>query len=129
MKEYMENKFSIEFRHWLKKNPIRYACTFEMKDSLGKDSIPFSNITDQQINYGLAVNSKNGTLIRTQALNEGMPDYCYYYNSPAYVVIKYPKSFSIISIETLLLEKQRSKRKSLTEERAKEISIKTTICR
>lgn len=121
----MESKFSILFRHWLKANPFKYACTFEIKDSLGKDSIPFSEIKEAQIVYAQAVGSKNGTLIRTQALNEGMPDYCYYYNSPAYFVINFIKSFSIISVETFVLEKKRSKRKSLTEKRAEEISIKT----
>ena len=119
-----ESKFSILFRHWIKANKM-LTCTFEMKDSRGKDSIPFSEVKQAQIDWGLAVNSDKGVLIRIQAIAEGMPDYAYFRNEPAYFICKYPKSFSIISVGTFLLEKERSKRKSLTELRASEISIKT----
>jgi hypothetical protein len=124
MKEYMESKFSILFRHWIKANP-QISGTYEMKDSKGKDYINFSEVTEDQINYGLAINSNKGTFIRVQAINGGEPDYVYFRNSPAYIVINYPKTFSIISIGTFILEKERSKRKSLTEQRASEISVKT----
>lgn len=119
-----ESKFSILFRHWIKSNP-QISGSYEMKDSKGKDYINFSEITEDQINYALSINSNKGTLIRVQAINGGEPDYVYFRNAPAYIVINYIKTFSIISIGTFLLEKQRSKRKSLTEQRASEISIKT----
>jgi hypothetical protein len=119
-----ESNFSILFRHWLRANKI-LTCSLEMKDSRGKDYIAFSEIKQAQIDWGLAINSDKGVLMRMQAVAEGMPDYIYMRNEPAYIVIKYPKSFSIITIGTFLLEKQKSKRKSLTEKRASEISVKT----
>lgn len=96
-----------------------------MKDSRGKDSISFSEIKQAQIDWGLAVNSDKGVLIRTQAIAEGMPDYCYYRNAPSYIVIKYPKAFYIIPVGNLVFEKEYSKRKSLLESRAEAIAVKT----
>ena len=119
-----ESKFGILLRHWLKANP-RYTCSIETKDSGEKDSIPFSAITQSQIDWALAINSDKGVLLRVQAVAKGMPDYIYMRNEPAYFILKFPNSFSIISVGTFLLEKERSKRKSLTELRASEISIKT----
>lgn len=126
MKNYMKHKetdFSIKFRHWLKNNK-RQSCTFELKDSRGKNYFNFSELKEEQINYALSVQSDKGTLIRLQAITGGEPDYVYYRNSPAYIVINYPECFCIIPINNLLFEKEKSKRKSLTEERAKEIAIK-----
>ena len=101
------------------------SCTFEMKDTRGKDSLPFSEVKQAQIDWGLAVNSDNGVLIRTQAIVEGMPDYCYYRNAPAYFICKYPKAFYIIPVRNWIFEKEKSKRKSLTIERAEAIAVKT----
>lgn len=119
-----EKDFSITFRHWLKANP-QITASYEIKDTRGKDSFPFAELKQAQIDYALAISSTKGVLLRVQAVSEGMPDYLYMRGEPSFIVIKYPKSFSIISIGTFLLEKERSKRKSLTEQRAKEISIKT----
>jgi len=95
-----------------------------LKDSRGKDSISFSEIAEEQINF--ALRCKKGVLVRVVVGKpDGSPDFILVKNDPAYFVIKYPHSFSIISIGTFLLEKERSKRKSLTEQRASEISIKT----
>ncbi len=116
-----EAKSSILFRHWLKAHPFM-TCTFEMKDTHGKDSLPFSEVKQEQLDYGMAIKSKKGVLLRMQAVAEGMPDYAYFRNAPAFVVIKYPKSFEIIDVETFALERDRSKKKSLTKERAEAIS-------
>lgn len=125
----MESQFSILFRHWLRANKI-LTCSLEMKDSRGKNSFPFSELKQAQIDWALAINSDKGVLMRTQAVAEGMPDYVYFRNEPSYIVINYPHSFSIISINTFLLEKERLLRgsrptKSLSEGRAEEISVKT----
>lgn len=115
-----EAAFGMLFRHWLKKNPLETA-TFELKCT-STDSIPFSCIEDHQIDYGLAVDeSDKGILIRVQGVS-GEPDYVFLRHIPAYVVIRYPKSFHIIRILTFCHERDRSKRKSLTEDKAKEIS-------
>ncbi len=117
-----EADFSIVFRHWIKANP-QYSCALEMKQTSG-DSIPFSCVEQHQLDYGMAIRSKKGTLIRVQGGN-GEPDYIYLRNTPSYIVIKYPGEFHIISVDTFILEKERSKRKSLTSKRAREISIKS----
>lgn len=115
-----ESKFALLFRHWLRANP-RFSCAFELKQTTG-GSIPFSALEEHQADYLLAIKSDKGTLIRIQGTN-GEPDYIYLRKFPANVVIKFPLEFHLIDIETFLLEKKRSKRKSLTNARAREISL------
>lgn len=116
-----ESKFAIRFRHWIKANP-RFTCAVETKQTT-TDSIPFSSVTPAQLDFGMAIKSDKGVLIRTQAVAEGTPDYIYMRNEPAYIVIGFPKVFVIIDVETFMLERDRSKRKSLTASRAVEIAI------
>jgi len=118
-----ESKFSLVFKKWIKKNP-RFSCTIELKDTRGKSHINFSELSDEQIAYGKLISSSTGVLIRVQGLN-GEPDYIWCRNMPAYVVIRYPHFFCLISIDTFLLEKKRSVRRSLTSTRANEISTLT----
>lgn len=119
-----EADFSITFRHWLRANPMKTTCWFEMKQTT-IDSIPFSCIEDHQAIYGEAIQeSPKGVLVRVLGTN-GEPDYVYTYRDPVYVVIKYPDCFSIISIMTFLTEMRASKRKSLTSARAREIAYET----
>lgn len=117
-----EADFGILFRHWIKAHP-QFSSAYELKQT-SNTSIPFSCVEENQLIYLSAIRSNKGVFIRVQGTN-GEPDYIYLRNAPAYVVIKYPKSFHLIGIDTFLLEKARSKRKSLTEERAKEISVKS----
>lgn len=114
-----EAKFAIKFRHWLRANPVNISCTFEIKDTRGRKSLPFSELKEEQINWGLAVKSKKGVLMRNQG-GHGEPDYTYHYNQPAFVVINFTgKGFAVIEIETFCLERDRNKKaKSLTWERA-----------
>ena len=116
-----EAKSGVLFRHWLKANP-QFDCSYEMKDTRGKDYLNFSAVKDNQISYAQAIQSDKGTLIRVQGTN-GEPDYVYLRSAPAYIVLKYPKSFQIIKIREFLLEKSSSERKSLTEARAKHIAV------
>jgi len=44
---------------------------------------------------------------------------------PGFIVIKYPKFFCIIYVEKFMLEKQNSKRESLTSQRAMELALYT----
>lgn len=117
-----EADFGILFRHWLKANPT-YSQAYELKHT-SDTSIPFTALEEHQVIYLQAIKSTKGVLIRVQG-GGGEPDYIYLRNSPASVVIKYPREFSIIDIDTFLLEKKRSKRKSLTIQRAREISTIT----
>jgi len=118
-----EAQSAIKFRHWLRANPFR-TCSIENKDSRGKDYLNFSEVKEAQLNYGLAISGDKGVLIRTEGV-EGLPDYIYMRGEPSFIVIKYPKSLQIISVGAFIEEKKKSKRKSLTETRAGEISIKS----
>ena len=122
-----EADFSIRLRHYLKANPLPISCPLEVKDTRGKPSFNYAELKEEQVNNALASKSDRGNLIRISVGTVGAPDYCYYRNSHAYVVIKYPSGFVIIDIEALILEKERSKRKSLTWEQAQAISIRT-VC-
>ncbi len=117
-----EAQFGILFRHWLKANPT-YSQAYELKQT-ASSSIPFSCLEDHQATYLRAIKSPAGVLIRVQGLS-GEPDYVYLRTSPASIVIKFAREFSIIDIDTFLLEKKRSKRKSLTMQRARELSTVT----
>lgn len=121
-----EADFSILFRHWVMANPLSLpdACTFEHKQTT-TDSIPFSALEEHQAIYSNAIrNSKKGVLMRMQGVN-GEPDYCYYRTKTAFIVIKYPDAFHIITVTNFIHEKETSHRKSLTSARAREISIKS----
>ena len=115
-----ESVFAIKFRHWIKANPM-YNCTFEHKDTRDKNYFPFSELKQKQIDWALAVKSDKGVLMRNIG-GSGEPDYNYYRNAFAWIVIKYPKGFVIIDIDTFLIEKESSKRKSLTWDRALKIA-------
>ena len=116
-----ESKFAILFRHWIKANPM-YSCTIETKQTT-TESIAFNKVKQAQIDYGMAIKSKKGVLMRVQAVAEGMPDYVWCRQMPAYIAIKFPKFFCLIDVETFAMEQKRSERKSLTSSRAKEIAI------
>lgn len=115
-----ESDFGVLLRHWFKKNP-RYSCSIECKQTT-TDSIPFNAVEQGQIDWALAISSPKGALVRVIG-QSGEPDYIWCCNMPAYIAMRYPKFFCLIGIETFLLEKGRSKRKSLTSERAKEVSV------
>lgn len=120
-----EADFSIKFRHWLMKNPMM-SCQFEMKDTRGKDSMPFSEIKQEQIDNALATKyAKGGNLIRIASGTIGGPDYAYYHDAYAFFVINYPKGFVIIDAETLALEMK--KKKSLSWNRCCDIAYKIVL--
>lgn len=118
----LEAKFGIRLKKWLEQNPCS-SCSIENKHTSGT-SIPFSVVEEKQINYALAISGDRGTLIRVEG-RAGEPDYIWARRMPAFIVIKYPKEFSMISIDNFLFEKKRSTRKSLTMQRAREISTIT----
>ena len=117
-----EANFTLRFRHWLKANPMP-SCAFELKQTTGT-SLPFSAVAEHQIDALLASKSKEGFLYKIPDDSRSVKPYDLFYlrNAFAYVVIRYPRAFHVIDIDTFLLEKARSKRKSLTHSRAQEIS-------
>lgn len=122
-KKSKEAVFGVLFRKWWVANPL--PGTFELKETLGKKSISLSAVDIEQISFALATQSKKGVLTRVTVGTVGTADYIGLVAYPAWIVVKYTKRFYIISIDSFLLEKQRSKRKSLTEERADAISTIT----
>ena len=117
-----EADFGVFLRHWLEKNPQFKTCAIETKHTRGKNSFNFNELKVEQIAYALKTQSKDGVLIRVRGL-QGEQDYIFLRQEPSFVCIKYPNDFCILSIEDFIKEKQASKRKSLTYERAKELSI------
>ena len=114
------------FKPWVHANAslFKRGCTFELKQTK-TNSIPFSCLEEVQIDASLAIKwGAKGYLIRNLTGTIGAPDYSFYNNNPAFIVIRYPSGFVLIDIETFLEEKKRSRRKSLTWERAQEISWK-----
>ena len=109
------------FRKWvLEHRPP--AGPFEPKYST-KDSLPFSAVAEHQLVALLACMTDAGFLWKIPDLGQRSPfDFIYYRNSPAWVVIKYPKGFVVISARAFEHESKRSKRRSLTWARAKEIA-------
>lgn len=119
-----EADFGIELKHWVEKNfQTMYTSSIETKHTHGKDYFLYSELSDDQIAFALRVSSDKGAWVRVQGLN-GESDYIFLRNEPAYFVIKYPDCFCFITVGNLLFEKEKSKRKSLTSERACEIAWK-----
>lgn len=114
-----EAKFNTKFNHWLK-NVYKNSGVFELKQA--DISLPFSSVQDHQIEA--LQNVRHSTFVyKIPDAGFQNPFDCFTFTKmPAYVVIKYPKFFCLISIDTFLLERSRSKRKSLTAIRAKDIA-------
>ncbi len=124
-----EAKFTVSFQKWLTKNPQWIGGMFELKQC--NTSLPFSALSLRQEMDLLAGNGDMGVVykIRDDSRSEKLCDIVSFRNSPAWVVIKYDTEFSIISINIFLLERKRSKRKSLTKQRARELSTLTVPLR
>lgn len=124
--KHKESDFGTKvFKPWIEKNiKSLFTCTFELKDSYGEDSIPFSVVDDGQLDASLCVKySKKGYLIRNQSGTIHAPDYSLFKEQPAFIVINYGRyGWVIIDIDTFILEKKTSKRKSLTWTRACDIA-------
>lgn len=115
-----EKSFQTTFNHWLK-NVYKKTGAFELKQTK-TDSLPFDAVKEHQVWALLAV--RHQTFVhKIPDLGLQNPFDCYCMTEqPAYVVIRYPKGVAIIPIDTWCLESSRSKRRSLTWDRAKELS-------
>lgn len=120
--KHKEADAGIDLKHWFEKNTPE-TCSLEVKHTRGKDYLAFSEVKDEQIAYASRVNSHKGAWIRVQGVS-GEPDYIWMKNEIAYIVIKYPKGTVFITVDNFIYEKEKSKRKSLTWERACEIGNK-----
>lgn len=117
--KHKEADFGLKLKKWMKKNPM-YSCSLEAKQT-STESLPFSEVTNEQLAWGMSIRSDEGIMVRVTGMT-GEPDYIWCRNMPSYVVIKYLKFFCFISVPMFILEKNRSKQRSLSASRAKEIA-------
>lgn len=118
-----EMDFGVWLKNYTEKHPLLVTTGLECKQTT-TDSISFSAVTAQQVAFGMGAKSSKGVWIRVQGLN-GEQDYFFVVNSPSHIVIRYPKVVCWIDIETFILERDRSKRKSLTVDRALAICVRS----
>ena len=118
-----EANFNTYFNKWLK-NVYKKTGAFELKQTK-TNSIAFNAVVPHQVDS--LWYAKNGVLVyKIPDAGFQNPFDCFCMTcTPAYVVIKYPEFFCLIDIDDWINEVERSDRKSLTSERAKEIA--TTI--
>lgn len=122
-----EKDFQSLFTKWIRENKYNQSTAWELKITKEK-SLPFSRIEEHQINKLKEANK--GCVyhkISDQAMGFKPFDCLQVCNVPAYLVVLYykprqKKEAIWIAIDDLINEIQTSKRKSLLEERAKEIS-------
>lgn len=117
-----EAEFGKLFRAFIKKETPPSAA-FELKVA-GGESMSFNAVKDHQINALLAAKAGGGILYKAPDDSRGVKPFDYFYLSRAcaFVVIRYPKGFEMIDVDTFVMERDKSIRKSLTHERAKQIS-------
>lgn len=119
-----EANFQTLFRHWLKANFKKFDnCAFELKQTT-KNFLPFDAVSEHQLAALLAVQGDKGMLYKIPDDSRGIKPYdmVYLSRAEAYVVIRYPKFFCIILVDSFLECKKESGKKSLWEDEAKWIS-------
>lgn len=121
----MERDFQTLLNHWFKSIFYKTAA-FELKVT-PTNSLPFSAVKDHQEAALYAAKHANLFVKIPDLGNKNPCDAIGLVMVPAYVVVMFrskdagQKEFFLIEIDTWLREKEFSSRKSLTEERAREI--------
>lgn len=115
-----EASFNTEFNHWLK-NVWKKTGAFELKYTK-TDSLPFRSVQPHQLAALIAVRKQTFVFKIPDAGWQNPFDCFCLRKEPAYVVIKYPEFFCLIHTSIFAWEKDHSKRKSLTSERARQIA-------
>jgi len=118
-----EADFALQFRKWWTLHP--FAGEFEIKYARN-GSLAFSQLSHEQEVIGLAAISNQGMFVRRSSGTIGGADYSGLVRSPYWIVVKFEKHFYVISLKDFIQEEKTSKRRSLTEKRALEISVKLT---
>ena len=104
-----ESNFSLIFKSWFRANKKKFeSCVFELKDTRGSTTFNVKEWKEEQRDHALACKSDGGNLMRFSSGTTGMPDYGFYRNAYAYVVIKYPKAFYVIDADDLAKHPGRS---------------------
>ena len=122
-----EASFQTAFTRWAKYNlPCSTACELKLEKG---NSLPFSAVKEHQIRNLLIV-KHGGFGYKIPDVGYGQKPFDFFtLKGDAYIVIMFykkgQKEFVMIDVETFVTESERSERRSLTEERAKEIG---TLC-
>lgn len=115
-----EAAFNTTFNHWLKAK-WKKTGAFELKFAKG-NSVPFSAVVPHQV---AALSAARNSVLVYKIPDAGYQNpfdaFCLS-GTEAYVVIRYPDFFCLIDINDWTNEASKSTRRSLTAERAKEIS-------
>lgn len=121
-----ESNFTPIFESWLR-NVYKKTCAWELKVSK-ENAWEYRRLEKQQETWLLAVTNGSAVYkISDESAGYKPFDGFSFFREPAYVVILYQQSntFYLIPINNFIFYRDnRAKRKSLTEEEAKEISIK-----
>lgn len=111
-----EANFGLLFRSWFRANKKKFeSCVFELKDTRGSATFNVKEWKEEQRDHALACKSDDGNLMRFSSGTTGMPDYGFYRNAYAYVVIRYPKAFYVIDADDLIAHKGKSLKESDAE--------------
>lgn len=124
-KKKREAEFGLKFRLWLLEHRDLFpsSAVFELKQTQ-TDRIPFKSVEIHQL-VSLRMSSNNdGVMYKIPDDSRSVKPYDYFYikNAYAYVVIKFPKHFSIISIDSFIGEQNNCGKTSLTSDRARQIA-------
>lgn len=117
-----EALFGLRFRHWIRSDP-QSSAPYELKQTT-TDALRFSELKEKQIDWLRAAKTDKGVLIRVQGTS-GEPDYAYYSNAPAWVVVRFPTCFCIIDIDAFVKEKESGAYRTLGVARARAIAYKS----
>ncbi len=118
-----ESKFQTLFRHWLRANKSKFpSCAFELKQTT-TDSLPFTAVAEHQ-EVAMEAAETEGILYKAPDDSRGSKPFDFFWlrEADAWVVIRYPNFFCIISRAVFFEEKKISDRKSLISKRAKWIA-------
>lgn len=115
-----ESKFTIILEKYMRTKKLYGQHEIKQTD---KTSILFAEVKNHQITSLLAA-QEVGFLHKISDADPRRKGFDVIFSRPeaSYVVIKFPKIACIIPVNNFIFERDRSKRKSLTVERAKEIS-------
>ena len=117
----LEKTFQTQFNKFVKSS-FKHTAAYELK--VCKTALPFSAVKEHQL-QGLWHAKHDGLVWKIVDCGYQNPfDAVSLYSVEAYIVIRYASgNFYMIDIDTFLQEQQTSIRKSLTEERCKQIAI------
>lgn len=115
-----ESNFTTIFEKYIRAKKM-YGV-FELKQT-DADAIPFAKVENHQIESLIAAQNV-GFLHKISDADPRRKAFDVLYTKPlvAYIAIRFPKVTCVITVNNFIFERDRSKRKSLTIERAKEIA-------